>query len=214
VGRRGPIPPPSTSTAIPTWSAGAAIVEDPALAEKIGFLPKRRWNLRRPAGLFPGAARHRRPWPCAWRSITATRSRSPRWLSGHPKVAVVLHPGLETHPQHALAQKQMRGYGGHLLIPSEGRSGRGVSGCWSASTCSRLRVARRRESLDRTPVDHDARLRPRRGAWKRMGITPDLIRISVGIEDLDDLAGGPRRGPVSFDRSCGEQQFEAIRPYP
>ena len=43
-----------------------------------------------------------------------------RWLEAHPKVRRVLYPGLPSHPQHALAQRQMRGFGGMIAVELEG----------------------------------------------------------------------------------------------
>jgi cystathionine gamma-lyase len=105
-----------------------------------------------------------------------------RWLSRHPKVAAVLHPGLETHPQHALAC----GYGGTFSFRLKG----GQDAVFRMLENVRLFTVAESlggvESLIEHPVTLTHASVPAE-ALERMGITPDLIRISVGIEDLEDL---------------------------
>jgi cystathionine gamma-lyase len=109
-----------------------------------------------------------------------------QWLAAHPKVAAVLHPGLESHPQHALALRQMRGYGGTFSF----RLKDGQEAAFHLLESVRLFTLAESlggvESLIEHPVTMThASVSPE--ALARMGITPDLVRISVGIEDLDDL---------------------------
>ena len=61
---------------------------------------------------LPGPARPQDAGACAWSAIAPTRSPSPRWLARHAKIERVIYPGLASHPQHALAQHQMHGFGG------------------------------------------------------------------------------------------------------
>jgi cystathionine gamma-lyase len=56
-------------------------------------------------------AGHRRPWPCACSGTARTGQKIAEFLEGHPGVAQVIYPGLPSHPQHALASKQMHGFG-------------------------------------------------------------------------------------------------------
>lgn len=107
------------------------------------------------------------------------------YLAAHPKVTRVHYPGLASHPQHALARRQMRGFGG-LIAFETGDLER------SRTFFNSLRLMALAESLGgvETLVCHPASMthasvpRERRLA---IGLTDDLVRISVGVEDLDDL---------------------------
>jgi cystathionine beta-lyase/cystathionine gamma-synthase len=107
------------------------------------------------------------------------------FLSEHPKVRAVLYPGLPAHPQHDLAKRQMRGFGGMLTFDA---------GTFEAarSVCNRVRLMALAESLGgvETLISHPASMThasvppDRRAA---IGLTDSLVRISTGIEDPDDL---------------------------
>jgi methionine-gamma-lyase len=114
-----------------------------------------------------------------------------QFLAGHPKVMAVHYPGLETHPQHALARRQMRGYGGMLSFDVGGvDQGRRLVD--SVRLCS-LAVSLGDVS---TLIQHSASMthaivpRERRLA---IGITDGLLRLSVGIENVDDLIADLRQ---------------------
>jgi cystathionine beta-lyase/cystathionine gamma-synthase len=112
------------------------------------------------------------------------------YLSTHPKVRAVMYPGLPDHPQHALAKRQMRGFGGMLTFDA---------GSFDAArqVCNRVKLMALAESLGgvETLICHPASMThasvpPERRA--AIGLTDSLVRISVGIEDpadlIDDLA--------------------------
>jgi cystathionine beta-lyase/cystathionine gamma-synthase len=109
-----------------------------------------------------------------------------RHLEGHPRVLRVLYPGLESHPQHALARRQMSGFGGMVTFEVEG----GLDGAvrvidrlrWIANGASLGGV----ESLASSPVLTSQRGWPRE-ALERAGVAPGMVRLSVGLEDLEDL---------------------------
>ena len=106
-------------------------------------------------------------------------------LATHPKVARVHYPGLTTHPQHALARKQMRGFGG--LISFE------LGSLERARTfLNSLQLMALAESLGgvETLISHPASMTHASVPPERrlqIGITEDMVRVSVGIEDIDDL---------------------------
>jgi cystathionine beta-lyase/cystathionine gamma-synthase len=107
------------------------------------------------------------------------------FLDGHAKVKRVLYPGLDSHPQHELARRQARGFGG--LISFELGSYANAKAFLDA-----LQVCTLAESLGgvETLISHSASMThasvpPAERA--RLGITDDLVRISVGIEDAEDL---------------------------
>ncbi|MBI1852893.1 MAG: aminotransferase class I/II-fold pyridoxal phosphate-dependent enzyme [Planctomycetes bacterium] len=110
-----------------------------------------------------------------------------RALEGHPKVQKVFYPGLESHPQHALARRQMpRGFGGVLSLQIEG----GVAG--ASRVANRLQLAAIAPSLGgvQTTVSlpiytSHAGLSPEER--RQAGIDDGLLRVAVGIEDAEDL---------------------------
>jgi cystathionine beta-lyase/cystathionine gamma-synthase len=107
------------------------------------------------------------------------------YLASHPKVTRVLYPGLPAHPQHELAKRQMRGFGGMITFDA---------GTLEAAlrVCNRVRLMALAESLGgvETLISHPASMThasvpaDRRAA---IGLTDSLVRISAGIEDAADL---------------------------
>ena len=109
-----------------------------------------------------------------------------RFLEGHEKVSRVIYPGLETHPQHALAKKQMHGFGGMISFEIKG-------GLQDATrVLERTRIFTLAESLGgvESLIEHPAIMThasvPAENR-KALGISDTLIRISVGIEESGDL---------------------------
>jgi cystathionine beta-lyase/cystathionine gamma-synthase len=107
------------------------------------------------------------------------------FLAAHPKVTNVIYPGLPSHPQHDLAKRQMRGFGGMVSFDV---------GTFEAarSVCNRVRLMSLAESLGgvETLISHPATMThasvpPERR--KEMGLTDSLLRISAGVEDVADL---------------------------
>jgi cystathionine beta-lyase/cystathionine gamma-synthase len=107
------------------------------------------------------------------------------FLANHPKVRKTNYPGLPDHPQHALAKRQMRGFGAMISfdLGSLEAAGRMLGA---------VRLCSLGESLGgvETLISHPASMthasipEPERS---RLGVTPGLVRISVGIEDVEDL---------------------------
>jgi cystathionine gamma-lyase/cystathionine beta-lyase/cystathionine gamma-lyase/homocysteine desulfhydrase len=107
------------------------------------------------------------------------------YLAAHPKVSRVHYPGLPTHPQHALARRQMRGFGG-LISFELGSLDR------ARTLLNSVRLMALAESLGgvETLISHPASMThasvpPERR--QQIGITDDMVRVSVGIEDVEDL---------------------------
>jgi cystathionine gamma-synthase len=101
------------------------------------------------------------------------------FLKDHPKVERVLYPGLPTHPQHAVAQRQMAGgFGGLLSFQVRGDAAAALG------VASRLQLIARATSLGGTEsvIEHRYTIE---GA--ATGVPPNLLRLSLGIEDRDDL---------------------------
>ena len=109
-----------------------------------------------------------------------------QWLEAHPAVERVAYPGLASHPHHALASRQMDGYGGMVSIV--------LAGGYEAAKrfCERTELFALAESLGgvESLVNHPAVMThasvpPARRT--ELGISDALVRLSVGVEDLDDL---------------------------
>ncbi|MCA1560310.1 MAG: aminotransferase class I/II-fold pyridoxal phosphate-dependent enzyme [Acidobacteria bacterium] len=109
-----------------------------------------------------------------------------RWLAADPRVKTVYYPGLETHPDHAIARKQMRGFGGMICVDVGG----GYAG--AARFFDRLTVFNRAASLG--GVESLCSLPVLTSQWGHSdaelaaaGVTQSMARLSVGLEDADDL---------------------------
>jgi cystathionine gamma-lyase len=109
-----------------------------------------------------------------------------RWLLAHPKVEAVLHPGLESHPQHKLAVSQARGFGGTFSFRIKGGQEEAFR------FLANLKLFILAESLGgvESLIEHPwtmTHVSMPEDVRKASGITENLIRISVGIEHTDDL---------------------------
>ncbi|MGB8932336.1 MAG: cystathionine gamma-synthase [Anaeromyxobacteraceae bacterium] len=164
---------------------GAAMTSDDALAERLRFVQNAAGGVPSPMdcylvlrGLKTLAVRMERHAEGALRIA--------RWLEGHPQVERVLYPGLPSHPQHALARSQMRGFGGMLSFVIKG----GLPA--ARAFLETLRVFACAESLGgvESLIEHPAIMThasipaAQRAA---LGIADGLIRVSVGIEHVEDL---------------------------
>jgi cystathionine beta-lyase/cystathionine gamma-synthase len=107
------------------------------------------------------------------------------WLSARKKVTKVYYPGLSTHPQHALARRQMRDFGGMISFELGSLAA-------AAEFLKKVRLCALAESLGgvETIITHPASMTHASipvEQRQRIGITDGLVRISVGIEDADDI---------------------------
>jgi cystathionine gamma-lyase len=117
--------------------------------------------------------------------------RVARWLEARPEVERVFYPGLRSHPQHALARRQMSGFGG--MVSFVLRGGPGAPALRRARAFLKsLRVFTCAESLggveslaEHPAIMTHASIPPERR--RALGIGDGLIRLSVGIEHADDL---------------------------
>ncbi|WP_338668646.1 cystathionine gamma-synthase family protein [Pseudodesulfovibrio methanolicus] len=110
-----------------------------------------------------------------------------RFLEGHPGVEKVFYPGLESHPGHEIARRQMRGFGGMLSFVAKG--GTYADAC---RVLSELKLARRAANLGAVetiagPPATTSHVECSKEERAAMGIPESLIRYSVGIEDVEDL---------------------------
>ncbi|NEX91702.1 cystathionine gamma-synthase [Caulobacter sp. 17J65-9] len=112
--------------------------------------------------------------------------RVARWLEAHKGVAKVYYPGLESHPQHELAKRQMRGFGGMISCVVDGDLER------TKRVLERFRIFTLAESLGgvESLVNHPAIMTHAsvpKAVREAGGVSDNLIRFSVGVEDGDDL---------------------------
>jgi cystathionine gamma-synthase len=105
------------------------------------------------------------------------------FLLGHPAVSAVHYPGLESHPGHEVAARQMKRFGG--MISFQLRAGEDVA----VKVCAETQVFTLGESLGgvESLIEHPARMTHASVAGTELEVPADLIRLSVGIEDADDL---------------------------
>jgi O-acetylhomoserine (thiol)-lyase len=109
-----------------------------------------------------------------------------RFLRADPRVAWVNYPGLEDHPQHALMKRQMRGASGLLAFGVKGGAGSGVKFIEAAQFMSHLVNI----GDTRTLISHPASTTHRQldeAQQRAAGVLPDMVRISVGLEHIDDI---------------------------
>jgi cystathionine gamma-synthase len=113
----------------------------------------------------------------------ANAIRIAEMLVDHPKVAGVLYPGLPGHPGHKTALIQMKGFGG--IVSFRLRAGERAA----VETCGRTRLFTLGESLGgvESLIEHPGRMTHASAAGSALEVPSDLIRLSVGIEDVDDL---------------------------
>ncbi|GHE33796.1 cystathionine gamma-synthase [Streptomyces vinaceus] len=104
-------------------------------------------------------------------------------LRRHPKVTKVLYPGLPEHPGHEIAAKQMRNFGGMISFQVAGGEEEAVA------VCGRTKVFTLAESLGgvESLIEHPGRMTHASVAGSALEVPADLIRVSVGIENADDL---------------------------
>ncbi len=109
-----------------------------------------------------------------------------KFLEKHPKVAAVHYPGLTSHPDHSLAKRQMRGFGSMLAFDLKG----GLSA--ARRFCDRVKLFLLAaslggvESLVILPI-YSSHYRMSNEELRRVGVTPGTVRVSIGLEDPEDL---------------------------
>ncbi|MFD5698860.1 cystathionine gamma-synthase [Streptomyces lasiicapitis] len=104
-------------------------------------------------------------------------------LTRHPRVTKVLYPGLDSHPGHEIAAKQMKAFGGMVSFQVEGGEAAAVA------VCDRAKLFTLGESLGgvESLIEHPGRMTHASTAGSALEVPADLVRLSVGIESADDL---------------------------
>jgi cystathionine gamma-lyase len=164
---------------------GALIVNDDGLAEQIAFLQNAMGTCQAPQDCYL-VLRGIKTLAIRMEVHNRNALAIAKWLEKHPKIETVLHPGLESHPQHELALRQMRGYGGTFSFKVKGGQEQAFKLLGSVKLFTLAESLGGVESLIEHPwtMTHVSMPEDVRAA---AGITDNLIRISVGIEHIDDL---------------------------
>ncbi|HEY0716186.1 MAG TPA: cystathionine gamma-synthase [Streptosporangiaceae bacterium] len=161
---------------------GALVTSDDAIAEDAAYL-------RNTTGAVPG------PFD-SWLTLRGIRTLAVRMdrhganamrvaemLASHPAVTEVFYPGLPSHPGHSVAAKQMSGFGG--MVSFRVRGGEEAA----LAVCDRARLFTLGESLGgvESLIEHPGRMTHASVAGSPLEVPGDLVRLSVGIEDVADL---------------------------
>jgi cystathionine gamma-synthase len=170
---------------------GALVVKDLDVAERVAFHQN---SIGAVAGPFD-----------AWLTLRGLKTLGVRmdrhcdnaeqvvdFLDGHPAVTQVIYPGLEGHPGHDVASRQMKRYGGIVSFRVTGGEQHALD------TCGRTEVFTLAESLGgiESLIEHPGRMTHASVAGTELEVPADLIRLSVGIETVDDLL-------ADLDRALG-----------
>lgn len=161
---------------------GALITDDPELDEAFAFL-------QNGAGAVPGpfdaylTMRGLKTLVLRMQRHSENASAVADFLAGHPAVSAVLYPGLPGHPGHEVAARQMRGFGGMVSVRMRG----GPEA--ARELCARTEVFILAESLGgvESLIEHPSAMTHASTAGSQLEVPDDLVRLSVGIEDVADL---------------------------
>ena len=166
---------------------GIVVLDDDALAERIRFT-------QNAAGAVPG------PFDCylVLRGLKTLAVRMDRHcsnaravvdlLAGHPAVSQVLYPGLPGHPGHEAAGRQMRDFGGMVSFRLAG----GEQAALTVAASARLFTLAESLGAVESLIEHPARMTHASASGSPLEVPADLIRLSVGIETVEDLVADLR----------------------
>ncbi|HET7331042.1 PLP-dependent aspartate aminotransferase family protein [Dyella sp.] len=164
---------------------GVVVAGDAELAERMAFLQNSVGAIAGPFDAFL-AMRGLKTLHLRMRQHCASALELAGWLEKHPAVERVIYPGLKSHSQHALAKRQMHGFGGIVSIEMKGglkKARRMLERCELFALAESLGGV---ESLIEHPaIMTHASVPPTNR--KRLGISDGLVRLSVGVEDISDL---------------------------
>jgi cystathionine beta-lyase/cystathionine gamma-synthase len=164
---------------------GAVIVKSADLAERVKFLQNAMGTCQGPHECFL-VLRGVKTLAVRMEAHNRNALAIARYLESHPKVARVLHPGLESHPQHALALRQMTGFGGTFSFRLKGGQPEVERLLGNVHLFILAESLGGVESLIEQPWTMTHVSMPEE-VRRSVGITEDLVRVSVGIEHIDDL---------------------------
>lgn len=164
---------------------GIAVTNDAKIAEKIAFFSNSMGGVQ---GAFDSflALRSLKTLPIRMKAHNENAMKVAQFLETHPMVEKIVYPGLKSHPQYELAKSQMHGFGGMITFFIKG----GLEA--SRKFLESVQVFALAESLGgvESLIEHPAIMTHASvpaDQRKKLGIDDSLIRLSVGIEDVDDL---------------------------
>jgi cystathionine gamma-lyase len=177
---------------------GVAVTNDDKIAEKLAFLSNSMGAIQ---GAFDAflALRSLKTLPIRMKAHNENAIKVAQYLEKHPLVEKIIYPGLKSHPQYQLATSQMHGFGGMITFFIKG----GLNA--SRKFLESVKVFALAESLGgvESLIEHPAIMTHASvpaEQRKKLGIDDSLIRLSVGIEDIDDLLADLKQ---AFDRVNG-----------
>ena len=163
---------------------GALVTDDEELDDAFAFL-------QNGAGAVPGpfdaylTMRGLKTLSLRMQRHSENATRIAEFLSEHPAIDTVLYPGLPSHPNHDVAVRQMSGFGGMVSV----RLGGGMEA--AQRLCARTEIFILAESLGgvESLIEHPGAMTHASTAGSQLEVPADLVRLSVGIEDVEDLLG-------------------------
>ena len=164
---------------------GFVAVNDHDLAGKIKFLQNAVGGISGPFDAYM-ALRGFKTLPLRMKKHCENAQKIAQWLAKDPRVEKVIYPGLQSHPQHELAKKQMRGFGGIITVLIKGGLKETITMMEKCHIFALAESLGGIESLINHPaiMTHASIPEEQRA---QIGITDNLVRLSVGIEDVEDL---------------------------
>jgi cystathionine gamma-lyase len=164
---------------------GVVVVSNPELGERLAFLQNAVGAIASPFDSFL-ALRGLKTLHLRMARHCSNAQALAEWLSGHPAVKRVIYPGLGSHPQHGLAARQMEAFGGMIAVILKGDL------AYARAVLERCQVFALAESLGgvESLIEHPAIMTHASvpAEQRRLaGISDSLIRLSVGVEELEDL---------------------------
>lgn len=164
---------------------GALITANSDVAERLAFLSNSTGAIQSTFDSFL-CMRSLKTLPIRMKAHAENAMAVALFLEKHPKVEKILYPGLASHPQHALAKEQMFGFGGMITFYLKGGLKESSAFLEKVSVFSLAESLGGVESLIEHPAIMTHASVPAENR-KMLGIDDNLVRLSVGIEDLDDL---------------------------
>lgn len=164
---------------------GVAITARADLAEKLAFLSNSMGSTQSPFDSFM-CLRSLKTLPLRMKAHQENAMAIAKFLENHPKVEKVIYPGLESHPQHALAKEQMHGFGGMITFHIKGGLESARKFLENVNIFSLAESLGGVESLIEHPAIMTHASVPAENR-KALGIDDSLIRLSVGVEEIEDL---------------------------
>lgn len=164
---------------------GALVVKDGELAERIRFIQNAEGGILSAFDSFM-VLRSTKTLEIRMQRHCENAGKIARWLEKHPGVDKVIYPGLSSHPQHAVAKKQMRDFGGMVTVVLKG----GLAP--ARKVLERVKVFSLAESLGgvESLIEHPAIMTHAsipQAQREAIGVSDGMIRLSVGLEDVQDL---------------------------